>query len=614
MKREHLKNKWTFIAASLISFWVCLNSILDPPPYPIAWDDFGYYLYLPQIFIHHDLAIKNFAPVDSALKEYEPSDVFYQAHKTETGNWLIRYTPGVALINLPGFLIAHYYALHSHYDADGYTTPYVAAIFIVYYLIVIFGFWQLRNVLLDFFSDRLAAITLLLIVFGTNLLQALPKYALNTHGYLFALYAWLLHLTIKLHRSPDKRNSFWLGFCLGLIILIRPTDGLATLIPLLWPVNGKINPIQKIKTFFKSGISIWARFLVPFLILSLISPIYWKVYAGHFFYNSYQNNGEGLDLLSPHTLDFLFSFRKGWFIYTPMALLSLFGFYKFYKTCRSRFWPIFTFILVDIYIVSSWTCWWYAGSFSQRPMVQIMAVVAIPLGFLLKSIFSSSGFKKFSGILLIAVVTLFNIFQTYQFNVGIIHPSRMTRAYYFASFFDLKRDPAIQHLLLFDRDLSFTEANRREHYEKFRSWKIDAASEKHVLWNGKPVVRLNDKNLFALTIKIPYDSLTPGKYAWLKISAEIGSDSSFSQTGTQLVVCLNHKGPYGYNATSSSTLDTIPPRTWGNLSSIYLTPYPRSQKDELYVYLWHQSGAPVYASKITITSLVPKTLLQSRND
>ncbi|MBK6776976.1 MAG: hypothetical protein IPG74_14450 [Flavobacteriales bacterium] len=73
-----------------------------------------------------------------------------------------------------------------------------------------------------------------------------------------------------------------------------------------------------------------------FAALIAVSPlfIYWKVYAGSFFWDSYQNPGEGLDIFYPHIHNFLFSFRKGWLLYSPLIALALLGFIPLWRRHR----------------------------------------------------------------------------------------------------------------------------------------------------------------------------------------------------------------------------------------------------------------------------------------
>src|SRR5699024_5838774 len=115
-----------------------------------------------------------------------------------------------------------------------------------------------------------------------------------------------LFLTIRFHKEKKTRTAFWMGICLGLMVLMRVTEVLAVLIPLLWPWENRFQPFLKIKVLCQQHKKSIVAVLIPFLLLVCIIPLYWKLYAGHFIYNSYDNAGEGVDLLHPNTLKFLF--------------------------------------------------------------------------------------------------------------------------------------------------------------------------------------------------------------------------------------------------------------------------------------------------------------------
>ena len=78
--------------------------------------------------------------------------------------------------------------------------------------------------------------------------------------------------------------------------------------------------------------------------------IYWKIYAGTFIYDSYQNPGEGLDLMSPHTFSFLFSYQKGWLLYTPLMIFAFMGLIWVRKKKREMLFPLVLFLLVNIWV------------------------------------------------------------------------------------------------------------------------------------------------------------------------------------------------------------------------------------------------------------------------
>ena len=106
---------------------------------------------------------------------------------------------------------------------------------------------------------------------------------------------------------------------------------------------------------------------------------YWKAAVGSYFVDAYFNPGEGFDWSAPHTLQVLFSFRKGWFIYTPLMLIATIAILLLRKRWPEAFPAVLVFFLVNLYVVSSWSCWWYADSFSSRAMTGSIAVMALPL-------------------------------------------------------------------------------------------------------------------------------------------------------------------------------------------------------------------------------------------
>jgi len=85
----------------------------------LSWDVSGYYLYLPAILIYRDLKHCNFK--DSILNKYHPTPDFQQAFRHPSGNYILKYTAGQALLFSPFFFAGHIYALIlGTYSADGF--------------------------------------------------------------------------------------------------------------------------------------------------------------------------------------------------------------------------------------------------------------------------------------------------------------------------------------------------------------------------------------------------------------------------------------------------------------------------------------------------------------
>ena len=75
----------------------------------ISWDASGYYMYLPALFIYEDIKECKFK--DSILEKYYPTPNFQQAAVHEkSGNYVMKYSSGQALVSLPFFAVGHIWA------------------------------------------------------------------------------------------------------------------------------------------------------------------------------------------------------------------------------------------------------------------------------------------------------------------------------------------------------------------------------------------------------------------------------------------------------------------------------------------------------------------------
>jgi len=101
------KNRLSLFTVLLVWVSVTLFHIFQPPHKPIAWDTFGYYLYLPMTFIYHDLGIQHKEVIDHIFELYNPSSTFYQATHIPGGNWMMKYSMGMAVLYAPGCFVAH---------------------------------------------------------------------------------------------------------------------------------------------------------------------------------------------------------------------------------------------------------------------------------------------------------------------------------------------------------------------------------------------------------------------------------------------------------------------------------------------------------------------------
>lgn len=576
----------------------------------LNWDVFGYYLYLPALFIHNDLYLQHYDWLEALFNQYEISSTFYQALKWETGNWIIRYTPGMAVLYLPFFIIGHLTAGILGMPQDGLSAPYQYAIDYGVLLFPFLGLWFTRKWLKLYFHDNIVAISLIILVFGTNFLHMAADVPALTHVPLFSLYAIFLYYTEIYFIKNDRKTLFIVAASAGLIILTRPTESALLCIPFLWKINS-----DSTKNFFfeirkRTMIFLPAALITGIIIFPML--IYWKIGSGSWFINSYRNPGEGLDFLDPHFRLFLLSFRKGWLIYTPLSVLMMIGIWLMFKKKEGPYAAIGIFFLLALYISASWTCWWYAGGcYSQRNMVQVYAALALPLSFCVRHIREMKQAMQWMIFAVVTTLIALNLFQHWQFRHDIIDHERMTGAAYKQAFLKTSRVPEIEAALLIDRSAGEDEL-KEDHsgfvIQKLRS--IDFPAEEKFSNSGIPP---EEKNGYVGGAKEFLDlytaqvhEITDKYYFWIKVSAEIFIPEHYEGDSPGIVVHFEHKeGAYKYRHKVLKN-ENLKKGSWNELSMYYLSPEARSKKDRIKIYLWHPSPQKVRVKQLNALLLEPE--------
>lgn len=396
----------------------------------LTWDVFGYYLYLPALFIYNDLGDLNFVP--EILQTYYNNADFYYAATLPEGGKVLKYPAGMSVLYAPFFFLGHLAAKLLGYPADGYALPYQFAMAMGSIAFVGLGLVVLRNVLRKYFSDITVALSLLIIVLATNLFNYTAYDGPMPHAWLFTLYALVLWVTEKWHAKPQPGTAAALGLLIGLAAIVRPINILVFLVPLLWGVTSK----EKAKEKFRLLIQNWPQLLILgacTLAVGSIQLIYWKVYSGDFLFYSYEE--QGFRFLRPFISDGLFSYRKGWLMYTPVMILALIGFWPLYKKSKGAFVPILAVTLIHAYIVFSWEIWWYGGAFGQRPMIDIYGLLAFPLAALIEAASRKRGLAIATFIFAFLCTDL-NLMMTWQAHApgGGMYTEATTGAYYWKIF------------------------------------------------------------------------------------------------------------------------------------------------------------------------------------
>ncbi|MDP1799796.1 MAG: hypothetical protein Q8L81_00490 [Bacteroidota bacterium] len=420
--------------------WVNFNIVRWQKGNIILHDVNSYYSYLPATFYEHDLTLSFLE--DSLNRKVE--EKYYWPNQDKHGNKVIKMTMGMALTYLPFFGAAHVYCKLFNEEANGFSDPYHFAVQFSSLFYFLIGLIFLLRTLKLYFNRKVIFITSLSIIFGTNIIYYLTNGAGMSHAATFAFVAAFIYYTIKWHGTQTFRSAFIIGFLGGIITLIRPINILVFIIFFLYDVNSIKEFIEKIKLLLKHY---WQIAIIALLGVLIFLPqlIYWKWLTGSFFINSYV--GERFYFNNPHIIDGLFSFRKGWLIYSPIMIFSLIGFYYLKKNNKPFFTALLIFIPIYLYVVFSWWCWWYGGSYGQRPLIDIYPLLAIPFAAFVAHIQNSNALKRSVIYTIMVVFLLLNIFQTMQAKWNVIHYDSMTREAYFDALFRIIKNPEREKFL-----------------------------------------------------------------------------------------------------------------------------------------------------------------------
>jgi len=399
----------------------------------IQWDIKNYYAYLPAVFIYGDHSLE-FTKEDTEFF----GDKFWPI-PTPSGGLVIVTSMGLAMLYLPFFLLGHLVAWLTGAEMNGFSPPYAMFLVLSSLFYVVLGLLALRKVLLRFFSDGITALTLLAMFFATNLFFYTAHEGPMSHAYNFALFAFFILLTIKWYERPGTGNSLLLGLLSGLIVLVRPTNIVILVFFVLYNVKS-LSDLKHRVVFLGGKYQLILLMAAAALLVWVPQLIYWKSVSGQWLYYSYKEE-EGFFFGNPQIIRGLFSYRKGWLLYTPIMVLALSGIALLWKNRREFFWPVLVFTVINIYVVLSWWSWWYGGGFGQRAFIETYALLAIPFATLLHAAGKWKKIAQWVFVALTFLMMIHGIFQTAQYHYGAIHWDSMNKITYWASFGRLKPLP-----------------------------------------------------------------------------------------------------------------------------------------------------------------------------
>lgn len=419
-----------------------------------SYDGFGYYMYNAALFGEGTLYM---SPewAQGLQDTYCNGTTAYQLVKQNYPNYLDVYHMGLAFLELPAYLISDVFARVLGYPTNGFSAPYHIGFLLNALLFIFLGLLYLRKLLLLYFNESITAILILIGYGATNVYITFTHQADLPHLHLFFLNAAFLYHLIVFTRTRRRRSVVYAAVLFGLTVAIRPTQAMFGIIPFILLYK----EFHFTKRFWKNLL------LFPLASLAWNVPqmLYWLIVGGKLLIPNLHL--EEIVLTDPNLPDFLFSFRKGWLLYTPVFLLLIPGFVALFRKERSLFTTLITATLLYIYIMSAWECWWYAASFSSRVMVDIYPFLLPVIGFGLLSLEKTWAKIVLGGFVLLCAILSW--VQSIQFDRTILNSERMTAQHYWYIFGHLQMPELTDIHLLIDRsDIDWVNRNYpRDQYD-----------------------------------------------------------------------------------------------------------------------------------------------------
>ena len=416
----------------------------------IKWDIISYYGYLPATFIYGDPSLDF---LDEGIID---NDNKFWWSPTEDGRKIIYMSCGLSLMYAPFFFLAHLLAPIFGEARDGFGSIYQFFLVFGALVYVAMGLLFLKKILLRYFTPMVTAITLLLVGLGTNLYYYSTYEAVMSHSYNFVLITLFLYTVLKWYEEATWLRTFLLGMLFGLIVLIRPTNILIFILLFLWGVDSWKSLGERIR-FFLHNIPKVLVMVFAFLLPWIPQFLYWKMITGQMMYFSYGAHGDRFYFDNPHIIESLFSYRKGWLLYTPIMIFAIGGLIPLRKMIKGSTLPIGIYLVGMVYVMSCWWTWWFGGGFGGRIYIDMYGILALPLAAFVAVILEHKNkFVRFGISGLLVFLLFFQLFQTRQYAGTAIHWDSMSKKAYWYNFLRIRHRVEYVHqnlLSLYDEEL-----------------------------------------------------------------------------------------------------------------------------------------------------------------
>lgn len=474
------------------------------------------------------------------------------------------------------------------------------------------GILLLWLVLRKFFSGLVSTVTTLLVVLGTNYFRKIFFEGATPHNFLFTLFAAVVLFTINWQQS---RRWIWLCLMLPTVLLASFIHDLAMFImffPLLYGIYDKASWKETQGRIRELPMQYVLLLTIAILAFGL-TRFSWFAGAGTAFYFDDRKAGV-YPWIAANAYLILFSFNKGWLIYTPMMLLAFPGMYLLADRNRNLFYGIFLFFLLWFLLSASHPMWATGRGFGQRFFIETYAVLAIPLGYFIQWTFEKRPWLR--GLLLTVplLFLLLNLFQTWQYTQKILVWENMNRDYYFAAFGKTDIEEKLKTALIPDYNRADEKLNSNLQYKTtlLEKWNFDLPEPGNEFFFNDTFVRtgsgswmLSKEKPFSHGLNRSIATLSNQDTAWIRVTAWVFFKGHPDENHLNLVFTCNHNGAV-YKYIVKNFAGKLQPEKWNYISYDYQLPlYLQSRQDIVQAYFWNYGEQTCYIDDYTIELFEP---------
>jgi hypothetical protein len=259
----------------------------------------------------------------------------------------------------------------------------------------------------------------------------------------------------------------------------------------------------------------------------------WYLQSGKWVVYSYGD--KGFDFTDPYFFQILFSFDKGWFIYTPIALLAMGGLIYLFNKNRFQFFWATLFLVIFIYVQSSWYCWTFTSNFGNRTFIDIYPLIAILLGFLLITIQKSNWVYTLMTTIFALLIAL-NSLQFYQHYKYVFPPGEITFNIYKDSF---KRTVPAARVRIPEENI-ISKNTFENDFENEIGWLNYESVTDTMAFEGKYASQAGKVNDYSIGLLVDTKPLIKSENVVVKVSGQIYTNQQSSTA--QLIVQLENQG------------------------------------------------------------------------